>query len=131
MKKTFHPDLCKASICLGLQKGYSKTEIHQEDVISYLQLLQNELIKEKQIHLSANCFLSNIILSGQKEPHLNLQFFNYPKFSLPEENFKTSVEWIAERLMEAFDQNRIVVQFHDGNLMLEKNDAIDPSIMIN
>jgi hypothetical protein len=129
MKKSFHPDICWASICFGLQKGYSKTTIQMEEVMNYLQVLQNELIKEKQIHLSANCFSSTIVLSGQKEPHLNLQFFNYPKFPLEENVFKTSVEWITEKLMHQFEQNRVVVQFHDGNLMLEINEAVDPDIL--
>ena len=98
-------------------------------VLDELKKLQDMLIKTEGVYLSANCFLSQIVLSGQREPHLNLHFINYPKFPLTLETFKSSVETVAESLMNKFEQNRIVIQFHDSNVMLEKGDDIDPKII--
>ena len=129
MNKVIDYNIYKATILIGLQRGYTNELIDEEVVLDELKKLQNILIKTKGIYLSANCFVSKIVLSGQQEPHLNLQFINYPKFPLSLETFKTSVETVAASLMNKFEQNRIVIQFHDSNVMLEKRDDIDPNII--
>ena len=127
-------DTHRATISIGLQRGYTKVAIQESEVFGFLQHLQDELIAKKSLYLSANCYRSSIVLSGQIEPHLNLQFINYPKFPLhgdsrvAEQLFKETVEHIAARLMEKFDQNRVVIQFHDSNVMLEKSGDIDPDV---
>lgn len=124
----------KAMITLGLHTGYSKQDILEADVIGFLQKLQDDLIAENRLFLSANCFTSNVVLSGQIEPHLNLQFINHPKFPIDNDSciaeriFKEAIENIATQLMDEFDQNRVVIQFHDSNVMLEKTKDIDPRI---
>ena len=129
MNKVIDYNIYKATILIGLQRGYTNELIEEEMVLDELKKLQDMLIKTERIYLSANCFLSKIVLSGQQEPHLNLQFINYPKFPLSLETFKSSVEIVAESLMNKFDQNRIVIQFHDANVMLENGDDIDPKII--
>ncbi len=131
MKKVTTHENFKATITIGLRRNYTQKFISKSSVLTHLQKLQNILIEENKVYLSANCFLSTIVLSGQKERHVNLQFINYPKFPLAEKVFKKSVETIAEQLMIAFDQNRIVIQFHDSNVMLEQSSEIDPSIKTN
>ncbi|MEF8723336.1 MAG: hypothetical protein V5B30_12270 [Candidatus Accumulibacter delftensis] len=127
-------DTHRATISIGLQRGYTKAAIQESEVFGFLQHLQDELIAKKNLYLSANCYRSSIVLSGLIEPHLNLQFINYPKFPLhsdsrvAEQLFKETVEHIAARLMEKFDQNRVVIQFHDSNVMLEKSGDIDPDV---
>ena len=129
MNKVIDYNIYKATILIGLQRGYTNELIEEEMVLDELKKLQDMLIKTEGIYLSANCFLSKIVLSGQQEQHLNLQFINYPKFPLSLETFKTSVEIVAESLMNKFEQNRIVIQFHDANVMLENGDDIDPNII--
>lgn len=129
MIKVINHDIFKATITIGLQKNYTSEKIKKSEVFKELKNLQKALIKTENIYLSANCFSSTIVLSGQQEPHLNLQFINYPKFPLKQEIFKRSVENIAEDLMYKFDQNRLVIQFHDSNVMLEKTNEIDHRIM--
>lgn len=127
-------DTHRATISVGLQRGYTRAAIPETEVFGFLQHLQAQLIAKKKLYLSANCYRSSIVLSGQIEPHLNLQFINYPKFPLhndsrvAEQVFKETVEYIAARLMEKFDQNRVVIQFHDSNVMLEMSDDIDPNV---
>lgn len=124
----------RAKIAAGLREEYSDHPIDELEVINYLRQLQNELIAEKNIYLSANCYTSNIVLGGQMEPHLNLEFINYPRAPLHEDEgiaehiFKEVVENIATQLMNKFSQNRVVIQFHDSNVMLEKTRDIDPRI---
>lgn len=124
----------KATIAIGLQDGYSSKKIQEAEVINFLQQLQNTLIAEKHIYMSANCYTSNMVLSGQIEPHLNLEFINYPRAPLHEDDstaeriFKEVVEDMVARLMVEFSQNRVVIQFHDSNVMLEKSKDIDPRI---
>jgi hypothetical protein len=123
-----------ATIALGLRRGYSLQIIHEAEIISSLQRLQDDLIAQKKIYLSANCYTSNVILSGQVEPHMNLTFINYPRFQLNADDrvaealFKTAVEDIARELMAEFGQNRLVIQFHDSNVMLEQSSDVDPAI---
>lgn len=129
MHKVIDYNIYKATILIGLQRGYTNELIEEEMVLNELKKLQDKLIKAEGIYLSANCFLSKIVLSGQQESHLNLQFINYPKFPLALKTFKTSVETVAESLMHKFEQNRMVIQFHDSNVMLEERDDIDPNII--
>ncbi len=129
MNKVIDYNIYKATLLIGLQRGYTNELIEEEMVLDELKKLQDMLIKTRGIYLSANCFLSTIVLSGQQEPHLNLQFINYTKFPLSLETFKTAVEKVAESLMNKFEQNRIVIQFHDANVMLENGDDIDPNII--
>ncbi len=129
MNKVIDYDIYKATILIGLQRGYTNELIEEAIVLDELKKLQDMLIKTEGIYLSDNCFLSKIILSGQQEPHLNLQFINYPKFPLTLETFKSSVETVAASLMNKFEQNRMVIQFHDANVMLQKGDDIDSNII--
>ena len=128
MKKVTTHEIFQATITIGLKRNYTQKVISEASVLGQLQKLQNKLIEERKVYLSANCFPSTIVLSRQREPHLNLQFINYPKFILKKKAFKEAVEIIAEQLMNAFDQNRIVIQFHDSNVMLEHTSEIDPLI---
>lgn len=127
-------NIYRAKIVAGLREGYSDHPIEELEVINYLRQLQNALITEKNIYLSANCYTSNIVLGGQMEPHLNLEFINYPRAPLHEDEgiaehiFKEAVENIATQLMNKFSQNRVVIQFHDSNVMLEKTKDTDPHI---
>lgn len=128
MNRIVHHQLHKATITIGLQKSYSDELYFVEEVLQHLQVLQDTLIEEKGAYLGANCYHSVLVLSGQREPHLNLQFIDYPKFPLDEDSFKKAVEWIAGRLMQQLHQNRLVIQFHDSTIMLEETLAIDPRI---
>jgi hypothetical protein len=84
-----------ATITIGLQKGYTREPIPVESVYDALEAIQNKLITDHQLYLSANCTESTIVLSGQREPHLNIRFINYPRFPVEEAVFKKSVLEIA------------------------------------
>ncbi len=96
--ETISSNLYYAILTIGLRKGYTNDSILIGDVYETLSRLQNELIKSQDIHLSANCYESTIVLSGQKEPHLNIKFINYPRFPLEENLFKKIVLELSENL---------------------------------
>jgi hypothetical protein len=117
-----------ATITLGLQKAYTPDLIHVEDVYDALVAYQKKLISEQGLYLSANCTESLIVLSGQREPHLNIRFINYPRFPVEEAVFKKHVLDIAVYLKTTFEQKRLVIEFHDGFVMLQEGDEVDPRI---
>ena len=127
MKTTIAPTFT-AEISIGLQKGYTNDLFCKEELIKVLQTYQKRLIKEKGIYVSANISQCEIVLSGQVEPHLKLNFINYPKFSLDEMTFKKEVEALTLNLMKEFSQNRIVIIYHNETKMIEYNEQIDPRI---
>lgn len=82
------------------------------------------MISTKNIHLSCSITKCEIVLSGQIEKHLKIGFINYPKFQLKHSILKTEIENLAQRLMNEFKQNRIVVEYIDETVMFEKTDKI-------
>lgn len=71
------------------------------------------------------------MLSGQLEPHVNIKFINYPRFQLSLEIFKSAVLETAHHLQQKLHQNRMVIEFHDSIVMLQRNEGIDPAILTN
>lgn len=84
-----------AKVTLGLEKGYSGEAIDEQEIIRYIQELQDKQIREKEFYLSVSVSKSNIVLSGQNEPHLILEFINYPKFPLDADVLKKEIEWMT------------------------------------
>ena len=118
----------QASIFVGLEYGYSQKLINENLVIESLSELQKKLSKEKDIFLSASVSNTTIVLNNQKEPHLKIDFINYPKFPLDEGVFKDEVLIIGKELMKQFKQNRILIIYTDETVMLEQSEEIDPRI---
>lgn len=121
--KTFN-----ASITLGLEVGYTNVLINKEEVIVELQAYQQRRIDETNIYLSALITECNIVLNGQNEPHLKLEFINYPKFPMSVEVFKSEIINLATHLLTKIEQNRTVIVFTDETVMLELSEEIDPRI---
>ena len=117
-----------ATVTIGMQLGYSKQLYQKSQLIALLQKFQQQQITERKVYLSACISECEIVLSGQVEPHIKLDFINYPKFSLEEKQFKSEIELLVIYLMKALDQNRIVIVYHNETKMFEKNEAIDPRI---
>lgn len=120
-----------AKVTLGLEIGYTKKLIEKSRIIKSLQEYQDQLIKEKNIILSVSISTCKIVLSGQVEPHLNLNFINYPKFPLEEKTLKIEIENLTKYLMTKFEQNRVVIEYLDETIMLENSELIDPRIKVN
>ena len=117
-----------ASITIGKHIGYSTKCYSKEKLIKVLQQFQKKQITERKVYLSTCVSECEIVLSGQIEPHIKLEFINYPKFPLTEKQFKDEVELLAEYLMKELSQNRIVIVFHNETKMLELSGNIDPRI---
>ena len=118
----------QATITIGLKLGYTK-EIYSKDfLIKELQVYQKKRIDAAGIYLSASVSECNIVLSGQDEPHLKLEFINYPKFPLEVEVFKKEIIDLAKYLLNMMKQNRTVIVCTDETIMLELNADIDPRI---
>lgn len=117
-----------AVITLGLEVGYTKELYSKDYLIKELQVYQKRRIDEANIYLSASVSECNIILSGQDEPHLRLEFINYPKFPLSIDEFKKEIIDLGNYLLVQLKQNRTVIVFSDTSLMLELDEAIDPRI---
>ena len=120
----------QASIFIGLEYGYTQKQIDENLVIESLSELQKQLSAEKNIFLSASVSKTVIVLNNQKEPHLKINFINYPKFPLDENIFKDEVLIIGKELMKQFEQNRILIIYTDETVMLEQSEEIDPRILI-
>lgn len=116
------------SLFIGLEKGYTGEKITEEDVISSLSRIQKELSDSQKIYLSASVSRTKIVLNDQNEDHLKIDFINYPKFPLRKDELKKEILDIAEKLMGAHSQNRMLAVFTDETVMLEKSDEIDPRI---
>ncbi|WP_347175541.1 hypothetical protein [Polaribacter uvawellassae] len=125
-KKTIKP--FSANVTFGLELGYTGELLEKAKIIKYIQKIQNELIKNKDIFLSVSISECNIVMSGQVEPHLLLSFINYPKFPLKIEVLKYEIEELTRELMSEFKQNRTIIEYLDETVMLEKNKKIDPRI---
>jgi hypothetical protein len=111
-----------------LQFGYEKVLISKSEVIAFIQEYQDQLIKEKQIYLSASITECIILLSGQNEPHLIINFINYPRFPLKISVLKFEIEELTKQLMTSFRQKRVVIEFLDETVMFEDSKEIDPRI---
>ena len=118
-----------ATITLGLKYSFSGGPIHKEDIYAFIVDFQEKMIQEKGVYLSASISKCFILLSGQREKHLQIKFINYPKSPLKKEELKEYVEKLTRLLMDKFDQKRIVIEFSDETVMFETTDAIDPNII--
>ncbi len=117
-----------ATITIGLEVGYSKELYSKDYALKELQSYQRKRITEANIYLSASVSECSIVLSGQNESHLKLEFINYPKFPLDVEVFKNEISALAKHLLKKLKQNRIVIVFSDETIMLEQNETIDSRI---
>jgi hypothetical protein len=117
-----------AVITLGLEIGYSKELYKKEYLIHTLQEYQRQRIDEASIYLSASITECIIVLGGQEEKHIKLEFINYPKFPLEVEVFKEEVIKLGAHFLKEMQQNRTVIVFTDETIMLEIDEAIDPRI---
>tara|TARA_R110002033_G_scaffold142475_3_gene180790 strand:- start:622 stop:1005 length:384 start_codon:yes stop_codon:yes gene_type:complete len=118
----------QATINIGLEVGYTNNVYDKEQLIKELQAYQEQKINNDNVYLSASVIECNIVLNGQNEKHLKLEFINYPKFVLAIEEFKAEVFSLAKYLLMKMKQNRTVVVFTDETIMLEINKEIDPKI---
>lgn len=117
-----------AKITLGLELGYTKKRIKKEEVLKYIQEYQEQLINEKNLVLSVSVSECIIMLSGQVEPHLQLNFINYPKFPLKENILKIEIENLTQSLMDEFEKNIVVIEYINETVMFENRELIDPRI---
>jgi hypothetical protein len=118
----------QATINIGLEVGYTNKIYDKNKLIKELQAYQREKIEKENVYLSASISVCNIVLSGQNEKHLKLEFINYPKFVLSIEDFKTEIISLVKHLLIKMKQNSKVVIFTDETIMLEINKKIDPKI---
>ncbi|MDC1227075.1 hypothetical protein N8013_05430 [Algibacter sp.] len=118
----------QATITIGLELGYTKEVYSKDLLIKELQAYQQKRIDAAGIYLSASVSECSIVLSGQKEPHLKLEFINYPKFPLTTKVFKKEIVDLGAYLLDKMQQNRTVVVFTDETIMLELDEAIDTRI---
>lgn len=123
-------DSYSGTITVGLQKGYSDSLISKHDFVDCLREYQKSRASGSQVYLSASVTECDIVLNDQVEPHLKLEFINYPKFPLSYSVFKQEVIDCGVYLMEMMEQNRIVIVFTDETIMLEKSEQVDPRVLL-
>ena len=125
--------LCKtfsAQITIGLVRGYTKKSISVPEFKKALLKAQENINIQYKIKLSAKLTHCEILFLGQEEPSVDLQFIQYPKFPQEESALKKAIMDLTEQLMEALDQNRVVIVLSDETIMLEQTGAIDPKIQL-
>jgi hypothetical protein len=119
-----------ASLCIGMRKGYTDQSIELNEIKKILREIQEIQIKREQLYLSANIFQSDIVLSGQDEPHVNVNFIQYPRLPASEIQLRNGVLEIGAYLMDKLQQNRIVITFDNEIVMLKKSSVIDKGIIL-
>ena len=118
----------KAIINIGLQWNYTDKLISKSEVIKALSSYQKSKMKDNDITLSVSVKETLIVLADQLEPHLELSIINYPRFPLDIAELKSETQLLVEFLMEKFNQNRVVIEYLDEIVMLEKSSQIDPRV---
>lgn len=120
----------KANITFGLNKGYTSELISWQTFKKEITKVQ-QLVKDKfNIVLSAKIYLSEIVCLGQEEPSATIEFIQYPKFQVEEEQLKNAILYFTKELQKILEQNRVVIVFNDETIMLEKTSEIDPLIKL-
>lgn len=119
-----------AKLNIGLQKNYYNTYYAKSDYIQFLQEYQTKLITEKGIHLSAAVQEFELVYGNLVEKHLVLNFVNYPKFPLEINIFKKNINLLGKKMMEQFNQNRIMIEYPDETIVFEIDPKIDPKISL-
>lgn len=119
-----------AKLNIGLQKNYDNTYYAKSDYIQFLQEYQTKLIIEKGIHLSAAVQEFELVYGNLVENHLVLNFINYPKFPLEINIFKKNINLLCKKMMERFNQNRIMIEYPDETIVFEIDPKIDPKISL-
>lgn len=117
-----------ANATIGLIKGYSNELIPISDFKIELVTAQKQVNDELNVVLSTKITLCEIVCMGQEEPSVSLDFIQYPKFQTEETLLKNAIIRIIEILMDALQQNRVVIVFPDKTIMLEQSESIDPNI---
>ena len=119
-----------AKLNIGLQKNYDNTYYAKSDYIQFLQEYQTKLITEKGIHLSAAVQEFELVYGNLVEKHLVLNFVNYPKFPLEINIFKKNINLLGKKMMEQFNQNRIMIEYPDETIVFEIDPKNDPKISL-
>lgn len=119
-----------AKLNIGLQKNYDNTYYAKSEYIQFLQEYQTKLITEKGIHLSAAVQEFELVYGNLVEKHLVLNFVNYPKFPLEINIFKKNINLLGKKMMEQFNQNRIMIEYPDETIVFEIDPKIDPKISL-
>ena len=125
--------ICKtfgAQITIGLVRGYTKKSISVPEFKKALLKAQENINIQYKIKLSAKLTHCEILFLGQEEPSVDLQFIQYPKFPQEESALKKAILDLTEQLMEALNQNRVVIVLSDETIMVEQTGAIDPKIQL-
>lgn len=117
-----------AVINLGLQENYSTKIIDKAEVIQFIQSYQNKVLKERNKLLSLKIYETSIVCLGQVEPHLAIEFINYPKADVKPSEIKEEAKQLAAELMNEFNQNKIVMVCTDQTIVVEQNNNLDPRI---
>jgi hypothetical protein len=117
-----------AKVTIGLFRGYSKKTISVPEFKIALLKAQHNIKAKYKIELSAKLSLCEILFLGQKEPSMDVQFIQYPKFPQEESALRNAIVALTKLLMFELHQNRVVIVFNDETIMLEQSDTIDPNI---
>lgn len=119
-----------AQATFGLQKKYSNTIITARELKKSLLKVQAEMKQEFDLVLSTKVTFCEIVCLGQEEPSITMEWIQYPKFLIEEDQLQRGIIVMVEKLMDALEQNRVVIIFPRETLMLEKSAEIDPQIKL-
>lgn len=117
-----------AVINLGLQENNSTKIIEKAEVIQFIQSYQNKVLKKRNKLLSLKIYDTTIVCLGQVEPHIAIEFINYPKADLKPSDITSEAKRMTEELMIQFKQNRIVIVCTDQTIIIEQDNKLNPRI---
>ncbi|MGB0778314.1 MAG: hypothetical protein ACPGR7_09830 [Flavobacteriaceae bacterium] len=118
----------EASASFGLKRHYSQDYISFEEFIDRLQYTQRIVKQNYDLDLSVQVTQTQIVLHKHQEPHVRLDFINYPQFPTEIKYLKNIITYFVEFLATQLMQNRVVINFPDEHLMISKSDQLDPGV---
>ena len=113
------------TVNIGLQKGYTGSYYSKGD---YLHFVCEWHLKngKSPLMLCAAVYEYDLVIGNHIEPHLTLRLVTLPNQKIRKKKFRKTVTKFARLMAHQFQQNRILVEFTDRSLLIEKTAEIDP-----
>lgn len=113
------------TINIGLQKNYTGVNFTKQNYLDFIKNWQFKRKSEGKTILFPGVYEFDFISGELCEKHLAIKFINYTHPIITSKKFKKIIKKLAIKLAEHFEQNRILIEFSDGNYILEAAEDVD------
>ena len=105
-------DSYPVQIFVGLKERYTGPIHHVDEALDIVQ----DFV---EIGWCVTVTETTFVYKGAREPGIIVGAINYPRFPSDPDGIRLRAWTLAERLMKAFNQNRVSIQFQGDTVMLE------------